>query len=59
MPSARWRRPKSNAAFTSDGQRPQTKKDLASLGKGLAYNVTVVDVAGENPRIDDHAAAAP
>jgi len=59
MPSARWRRPKSNAAFTSDGAKAANKKDLASLGKGLAYNVTVVDVAGEHPRIDDHAAAAP
>jgi len=56
---ARLRRPKSNAAFTSDGAKAANKTDLACLGKGLAYNVTVVDVAGETPRIDDHVAAAP
>jgi hypothetical protein len=49
---------KSNAAFTSD-QAKAAKKDLACLGKGLAYNVTVADVAGDVPRNDDHAAAVP
>jgi hypothetical protein len=35
------------------------KKDLCLSGKGLAYNVTVVDVAGDVPRIDDRVAAEP
>jgi len=39
---------KSNAAFTSDRQRPQIKKDLACLGKGLAYNVFVANRTGDD-----------
>jgi hypothetical protein len=35
------------------------KKDLCLSGKGLAYNVTVVDAAGDTPRIDDRIAAVP
>jgi hypothetical protein len=41
------------------GQGKGRKKDLACLGKGLAYNVTVVDAAGDVPRIDDRVAAEP
>jgi hypothetical protein len=48
---------KSNAAFYL-GKAKAAKKDLASLGKGLAYNVSVVDRAGGTPRIDDPIAAA-
>jgi hypothetical protein len=59
MPGTRFERPKSNAAFTSNRQRPQ-KKTCACLGKGLAYNAIVVDGTGEAfSRIDDPVAVAP
>jgi hypothetical protein len=55
MPGAR-RAPKQCGLYLERAKAE--KKDLAHLGKGLAYNAGVVPGAGGVPRLDDPEAAA-
>jgi len=56
---ARVARPKKQCGLYLEQAKAANEKTFAGLGKGLAYNVTVVDGAGETPRIDDTITAAP